>query len=130
MKRFGTLIGILLFAILLIASSLLPSSCLSTDQRVRLAPLVIPLTSAAALLAEKQGVLTPGAAVTITQGTAIFLSTDDAQPRALALKELGLQEAIKQGVLNEGDRLVVDAAAAALVKLLPVEVPAPLPAAD
>lgn len=130
MKKLGPSLGILALLVIIVGSAFLPSSCLSPAQRAQLAPVIVPLTAAGGMLAERQGVLPPGSTVSIVQGTAIVLSPGSVQERALKLKDLGLQEALKAGVIADGDKLIVDAAGEALVKMLPAESPPEPPAAS
>lgn len=123
--------GILVAAILVAAH--LPASCtLTPAQRARVdavLPIVLPLSQAALTYAESTGNLPPGSSVTISQGLAVIASDASPTEKVVQLKTLGLDAALREGVLQEGDRAIVDAAGTALVLLLEAqEKPAPEPA--
>lgn len=120
MKRFSALFSILFCALIIIGSTLLPSSCLSPQARdkiARLAPVVIPLTQAGMTWADNTGHLPPGSSVVINKGLAVITTEGTTSEKIVQLKTLGVDEALKTGVISEGDRLFVDQAGTALVKI-------------
>ena len=92
-------------------------SCLSPRAKQILAsaaPLVVEISKAA----EASGKLPPGSAVLFQNGTAIVTSSDTQEQKLMALKEIGLEAAVKEGLIKEGDKLLVDKAGEALVKII------------
>lgn len=102
-----------------IACSLLvlATACLSprTQEIVKAAaPLVVSLSE----LGEVTGKLPPGTTVAIQNGTAIVTSDGTTAEKIMSLKDFGLEQAVKEGALKEGDALVVDKAGTSLVQIV------------
>lgn len=99
-----------------ISGALSLCSCLSPQARdlIKAAvPVVIPLTQAV----EASGNLPPGSSVLIEQTTAVITSADSKEVKLMKLKDIGVDAAMKDGLIQEGDKLLVDQTGAALVKL-------------
>lgn len=96
-------------------------SCLSPQQQEgfnKFTKIAAPLVVGIAQYAELKGDLPPGTTVTISKGTAIITSDGTNEQKILALKDLGLAEAVNAGALKEGDRMIVDQTGTALVQLV------------
>lgn len=78
------------------------------------APLVVNLSE----LGELSGKLPPGSTVAIRDGTAIITSDGSTTEKIMQLKTLGLEQAVKEGALKEGDALIVDKAGTSLVQIV------------
>lgn len=127
MNKHGYLLGSLICLALIIGTLLMPQSCtLTPGQRA----VIIPLSQTAAKLAESGGYLPPGSSVTIGQGVAIVAGNGTRKEKAIDLAALGLTEAVKSGQIKEGDALLVNELGTALIKLVPVEDPLPVPLGD
>lgn len=104
-------------AVIAAASSLTLCSCLSPRAKeflVAAAPIVVPLAKAA----ETSGHLPPGSSVIIDRGVAVITSSETKEQKVMALKTLGVETAVNEGLLKEGDKLIVDQAGEALVKII------------
>lgn len=113
-KKFGPLLGIALCFAIILGSMLMPSACqMSPEQRA----VVIPLLQTSAAIAEGAHYLPPGSSVTIGKGLAVVTSPGSNEEKLMALKDLGIAEAVKSGTLKEGDALLVDQAGTALVMI-------------
>jgi hypothetical protein len=124
MNKYGYLVGSLICLAFIIGALLMPPSCtLTPEQRA----VIIPLSQTAAKLAESGGYLPPGSSVTIGQGVAIITRDGSKQDKVISLTALGLTEAVKSGQIQPGDALLVNELGTALIKLVPVDDPLPLP---
>lgn len=95
----------------------LATACLSprTQEIVKAAaPLVVSLSE----LGEVTGNLPPGTTVAIQNGSAIITRDGSTKEKLMSLKTFGLEQAVKEGALKEGDVLVVDKAGTNLVQIL------------
>lgn len=109
MKKFGPYLGILALSGLVLGFAFAPSSCtLTPEQRERLRVISVPLTRLGLKLAAAEGWIEPGDKLVIKDGVAVLLSEDGTTEKVFKLAELGLDLAIKDGVLVEGDVITVE----------------------
>lgn len=80
------------------------------------APLVINL----AQIGELSGHLPPGSSVIVKDGAAVVTSKGTTEEKLMSLKSLGIEQAVKDGKLKEGDALMVDQAGTSLVQLVEI----------
>ncbi len=137
--KHGALIAIGILIMSVAGAGLLPSSCTSPELKgfIKAAvPVVVELSKAGTTWAEATGNLPPGSSVVINQGLAVITQPGSTAEKIVSLKTLGVDEALKQGVIQEGDKLLVNAGSDALVKIIevlekkpdaPPELPAPAP---
>lgn len=95
----------------------LATACLSPRSQKILAA-AAPLVVSLAELGETTGKLPPGSTVAIHNGTAVIISAGSTQEKVMQLKQLGLQAAVTEGALKEGDALIVDKAGTSLVQII------------
>lgn len=116
MKTFGPYLGLAAFALVIIALAFAPAGCQSTPQQ---RALVISLAQVGVSYAEHTGHLAPGTTVTISKGAAILTDeTTTTEQKLTSLKDIAITEALARGDLKEGDKLIVDQAGTALVKVI------------
>lgn len=121
MKTLGPYLGLAAFALVIIALAFTPAGCQSTPQQ---RALVISLAQVGVSYAEHTGHLTPGTTVTISKGAAILKDeTTTTEQKLTSLKDIAITEALARGDLKEGDKLIVDQAGTALVKVITAAVP-------
>ena len=109
MKKFGPLLGILALAAILIGFTMTPSSCssLTTEQQQRLQAISVPLASLGLAYAQSEGWIEPGDRITLTRGVAVVVSPSDTETKLFKLAEIGLDAALKRGLVNGGDVITV-----------------------
>jgi hypothetical protein len=126
MKRFGPLIGIALCFAAVLSFAFLPASCqLTPEQAQRLQSISVPAASLGLTLAQSQGWIEPGDKITITRGVAVVTSRGDTQTKLFQLAELGMETALRRGLVNEGDVISLVTPSHASISAPPP--PAPLP---
>lgn len=127
MKKFGTILGMLMLAALVVGYALLPASCqLSPEQARRLQSITVPATSLGLAVAQSQGYVTPGDRITITQGVAIVTSDKTTEAKLYELAELGLKSALERGLIKDGNVITLDTPEKATIAPPNVSAP-PLP---
>lgn len=121
MKRFGPFIGLLLFAVIILGAAHLPSSCSSMTpaQQARLQAVAVPAASLGLHIAQSRGYIEPGDRVLIQRGVAVLTSGDDTEAKLFRLAELGIEHAMKQGVVKDGDLIELQDADVALISSEP-----------
>lgn len=81
-----------------------------------------PLLVTASQFAELTGHAPPGSTVAIQDGMAVITSPGSTEAKVMSIKRLGLEQAMKEGLIKEGERVKVeataDAAGNAVVQLI------------
>lgn len=108
MKKFGPTLGIVVCAIAIVASLHLPSCSLTAEQQAQLRSISVPAAGILSKAAISQGWLEPGDEVTIQRGVAVVASEQSREVKLYQLAELGLDEALKKGLLTTSDAVTVD----------------------
>lgn len=93
------------------------TSCLSPRAQEFMkaaAPLVVSISE----VGELTGHMPPGTSVVIGKGAAVVTNDAKGIEKLMALKDLGLDEAVKEGALKPGDKLVVDKLGTSLVQVV------------
>lgn len=131
MKKFGPFLGILALMGIIAGFTFAPASCsLNPQQQQRLQAIAVPASSIFSTVAVSQGWIEPGDKVTVQRSVAIVTSPDSAEVKLFALTELGLNEALRKGLFNEGDTITVKTDDVVTLQKAPEEPPLPLPFSD
>lgn len=130
-RKFGTFAGLAALALILVAAAYLPSSCqLKPEQQARLNAIAVPASSILSKVAIKEGWIEPGDEVVIQRGVAVVTSAESRDVKLFQLAELGLDAALKDGLLNEGDTVKLTTPTEATILTPPFQEPLPLPPCD
>lgn len=109
MKKFGPILGLIALAGIVLGFTFAPSSCssLTPEQQQRLQAIAVPAASIGLTYAQSQGLIQPGDKITLTQGVAIVVSDKTSEAKLFELTELGLQHAVRTGLLQDGNVVTV-----------------------
>lgn len=111
MKKFGPYAALAAIVLLIGVVCLPPSCTLTPEQRAQ----VVPLVDLGLLVAESQGWVQAGDSVKISHGFAIVTSEASKQDKIYSLARIGLQEALEQGKVQNGQTLVIGEETAQIV---------------
>jgi len=126
MKKFGPILGLVALAGVIAGFTFAPASCsLNPQQQQRLQAIAVPASSIFSAVAVRQGWIEPGDKVTVQRSVAIVTSPDSAEVKLFALAELGLDEALKKGLLDTGDVVTVDTPTQVSITSPPQQAPGP-----
>jgi hypothetical protein len=132
MNKFGTSLGILALIGIVAGFTFAPSSCssLTPDQQARLQAIAVPAAGILSEVAVRKGYIEPGDKITLQRGIAIVTSADDAETKLFNLAELGIQDALANGLVSEGDTITVKSEDVVTILTPPTEGPLPIPFGD
>ena len=132
MNKFGTSLGILALIGIVAGFTFAPSSCssLTPDQQARLQAIAVPAAGIVSQVALHKGWIEPGDEITIQRGVAVVTSAGEPEAKLFALAELGIAEALKKGLVQEGDTITVKNADVVTILTPPTEGPLPMPFGD
>lgn len=104
MKKFGPFLGALVLLGIIAALTITPASCqLSPEQQRRLQAITVPATAIGLGYAQREGLIEQGDRITLTKGVAILVSDQDVEAKLFKLGELGLQQAMDRGLIQDGN---------------------------
>lgn len=119
-RQFGALAAILICAAVILGSAYLPASCtLTPEQQQRIHAISVPATAILSKAAVSQGWIRPGDEIIIQRGVAVVTSPGDAETKIFQLAEIGLDHAIRQGILGTDDQVKVDSASEVTITTAP-----------
>jgi hypothetical protein len=109
MKKFGPLLGLIALAGIVLGFTFAPSSCTMTpQQQQRLQAISVPAAGILSSVAVSKGWIEPGDKIIIQRGVAVVTSADSSEAKLFALAELGIAEALKNGLVDEGDVITLE----------------------
>lgn len=100
----GKSISLIAIGVLILGYAMIPASCtLTQEQQQRLQAISVPVTSILSTAAVQRGWIQPGDKISIQRGVAIVTSAEDSETKLYRLAEIGLEHALRQGTVTEGD---------------------------
>ena len=131
MKKFGPLLGLIALAGIVLGFTFAPSSCTMTpQQQQRLQAISVPAAGILSSVAVSKGWIEPGDKIIIQRGVAVVTSADSCEAKLFALAELGIAEALKNGLVDEGDVITLENTKTVSILAPSTEVPITIPFGD
>lgn len=107
MKRFGIVTGgLIAAAALILFGSQLPS-CATPEQTARLLKFADLGLKVGLAVASNEGVISPGDRIVIGRTVGVLTSQGGEEEKLIQLADIGLDVAVAEGLLNEGDVLLI-----------------------
>lgn len=131
MKKFGPVLGLIALAGIVIGYTLLPScGSLTAEQQKRLRAIAVPAAGIVSTVAIQKGWIAPGDDIVIQRGVAVVTSEGNPETKLFALAELGIAEAVKKGIVAEGDVITLQSKDVVTILAPSTEGPLPIPFGD
>ena len=131
MQKSGPTLGLIALAVIVIGYTLIPTSCqLNPEQQKRLQAIAVPAAGIVSTVAIQKGWIAPGDDIVIQRGVAVVTSEGNSQTKLFALAELGIAEAMKKGLVSEGDVITLQSKEVVTILAPSTEGPLPIPFGD